>query len=223
MYKTKKIISAIGCLIMLTSVASAHPGRTDANGGHWDQETGEYHYHHGYPAHQHNNGVCPYELEEEPEPSPAIAAARAAVAASGEAELADNDYGPEAEEDFETKREAYTSGYEDGKEGGYDQAHDDGYNEGYDQGEEDGYNQAYDDGYNEGYEEGYDRGLAAGRSAPDNDIIDRSELAAPRTVTNPDKKYDVEKNLYLICPAIIVGLLVIFCLIELIKDKLKNR
>ena len=39
----------------------AHSGGTDSNGGHYDRSTGEYHYHHGYPAHQHINGVCPYE------------------------------------------------------------------------------------------------------------------------------------------------------------------
>ena len=27
--------------------ALAHPGRTDANGGHTNKKTGEYHYHHG--------------------------------------------------------------------------------------------------------------------------------------------------------------------------------
>lgn len=41
-----------------------HPGRTDEDGGHTDHSTGEYHYHHGYPAHQHPDGVCPYENEE---------------------------------------------------------------------------------------------------------------------------------------------------------------
>lgn len=63
-YLTKRIITAAGCLLMLTSVASAHPGQTDANGGHWDNSTGEYHYHHGYPAHQHTNGVCPYDYDD---------------------------------------------------------------------------------------------------------------------------------------------------------------
>ena len=38
----------------------AHPGKTDSDGGHFDRSTGEYHYHHGYPAHQHENGTCPY-------------------------------------------------------------------------------------------------------------------------------------------------------------------
>ena len=48
----------------------AHPGRTDANGGHTDHDTGEYHYHHGYPAHDHydmdRDGVldCPYDFED---------------------------------------------------------------------------------------------------------------------------------------------------------------
>ena len=31
----------------------AHPGRTDGSGGHTDRSTGEYHYHHGYSAHDH--------------------------------------------------------------------------------------------------------------------------------------------------------------------------
>lgn len=43
----------------------AHPGRTDARGGHKDNKNasglGSYHYHcGGYPAHLHPNGVCPY-------------------------------------------------------------------------------------------------------------------------------------------------------------------
>ena len=41
--------------------AFAHSGNTDSNGGHYDRSTGQYHYHHGYPAHLHPNGVCPYE------------------------------------------------------------------------------------------------------------------------------------------------------------------
>lgn len=41
-----------------------HPGRTDEDGGHTDSSTGEYHYHHGYPAHQHPDGKCPYEDQE---------------------------------------------------------------------------------------------------------------------------------------------------------------
>jgi hypothetical protein len=52
------IIILIAMLFPLSTLA--HSGRTDANGGHYDKEAGEYHYHHGYPAHYHTNGKCPY-------------------------------------------------------------------------------------------------------------------------------------------------------------------
>lgn len=50
---------------LMVIVAEAHSGRTDANGGHKDNKNvsglGSYHYHcGGYPAHLHENGVCPY-------------------------------------------------------------------------------------------------------------------------------------------------------------------
>lgn len=57
----KKIFMLIMIIILLISpIVYAHPGKTDSNGGHFNHSTGEYHYHHGYPAHQHPNGVCPY-------------------------------------------------------------------------------------------------------------------------------------------------------------------
>lgn len=40
------IILAFGLCVSLM----AHPGRTDANGGHFNRKTGEYHYHNGGPA-----------------------------------------------------------------------------------------------------------------------------------------------------------------------------
>ena len=62
----KKIIPLFTLLIILafSSMVYAHPGRTDENGGHYDRSTGEYHYHHGYPAHQHENGICPYNYDD---------------------------------------------------------------------------------------------------------------------------------------------------------------
>lgn len=52
-------------LIILCSIGMLfHSGRTDEDGGHTDSSTGEYHYHHGYPAHQHPDGKCPYEDQE---------------------------------------------------------------------------------------------------------------------------------------------------------------
>lgn len=53
------------CLVLsFFSPASAHPGGTDEYGGHYNRSTGEYHYHHGYPAHQHINGTCPYDFDD---------------------------------------------------------------------------------------------------------------------------------------------------------------
>lgn len=44
--------------------AFAHPGGLDAQLGHYDNNTGEYHFHHGYPAHEHINGICPYDFDD---------------------------------------------------------------------------------------------------------------------------------------------------------------
>lgn len=52
-------------LLLLASPVSAHPGRTDANGGHYDHSDGSYHYHHGYSAHQHAGGTCPYNFDDQ--------------------------------------------------------------------------------------------------------------------------------------------------------------
>ena len=56
--KTKFILCII-FLFLLNIQAFAHPGRTDSDGGHWNHSSGEYHYHHGEPAHDHVNGRCP--------------------------------------------------------------------------------------------------------------------------------------------------------------------
>ena len=60
----KKLILFFLCLIMCVVVSFAHPGGTDSNGGHYNRSTGEYHYHHGYPAHQHTDGLCPYDFDD---------------------------------------------------------------------------------------------------------------------------------------------------------------
>ena len=56
----RKIALFLLLLTLLCIPAAAHSGGTDENGGHINHSTGEYHYHHGYPAHQHDGGVCPY-------------------------------------------------------------------------------------------------------------------------------------------------------------------
>ena len=58
-------LSEIILIIILIITASAHPGRTDSNGGHRDNKNqsglGEYHYHcGGYPANLHSVEGCPY-------------------------------------------------------------------------------------------------------------------------------------------------------------------
>lgn len=42
-----RFILAVLVVIALSSMAFAHPGKLDKNGGHYDKETGEYHYHKG--------------------------------------------------------------------------------------------------------------------------------------------------------------------------------
>lgn len=62
----KKVLALFVSFSMMfgTVPAYAHSGRTDSAGGHHDYNNvsglGSYHYHHGYPAHLHKNGVCPY-------------------------------------------------------------------------------------------------------------------------------------------------------------------
>lgn len=65
----RKMLLTVGALLAAVGLccagAFAHSGGTDANGGHWNHKTGEYHYHHGYPAHQHTNGICPYDYDDQ--------------------------------------------------------------------------------------------------------------------------------------------------------------
>lgn len=56
-------------LLSLALPVLAHSGRTDSSGGHYNRSTGEYHYHHGYSAHQHPDGVCPYRVSATPKPT----------------------------------------------------------------------------------------------------------------------------------------------------------
>lgn len=67
--KKKKYPLLIGVLITfcLMSVLNvfAHPGRTDASGGHWNHSTGEYHYHTGeYAGRNQSSSNTSSKLEE---------------------------------------------------------------------------------------------------------------------------------------------------------------
>lgn len=61
----RRVILLVICLALLLSPASAHSGGTDSKGGHYDHSTGDYHYHHGHPAHDHDGGVCPYDFDDQ--------------------------------------------------------------------------------------------------------------------------------------------------------------
>lgn len=71
----KKIICKLLPLLLVFTLmpltVSAHNGKTDAYGGHYDRSTGEYHYHHGFPAHQHydtdgdGSQDCPYDYADQ--------------------------------------------------------------------------------------------------------------------------------------------------------------
>ena len=63
--KLRKITAILLSVMLSAGSVYAHPGKTDANGGHHDYKNksglGSYRYHcGGYPAHLHPNGVCPY-------------------------------------------------------------------------------------------------------------------------------------------------------------------
>lgn len=62
--KLASIALSIAIVFCLLSPVNAHSGRTDGSGGHRDNKNasglGSYHYHHGYSAHLHPNGICPY-------------------------------------------------------------------------------------------------------------------------------------------------------------------
>lgn len=70
--KRRMLFASLAALlaVLLALPVLAHPGRTDSKGGHYDHSDGTYHYHHGYPAHQHRDldgdGKldCPYDFDD---------------------------------------------------------------------------------------------------------------------------------------------------------------
>ena len=63
--KKSAVLSILSVLLITLIIpVFAHPGSLDENGGHYDRSTGEYHYHHGYSAHQHENGECHYDFHD---------------------------------------------------------------------------------------------------------------------------------------------------------------
>lgn len=64
------ICFAVCLFSLIVAPVFAHPGKTDSKGGHTNHSTGEYHYHHGYSAHDHydmdGDGTvdCPYDFDD---------------------------------------------------------------------------------------------------------------------------------------------------------------
>lgn len=63
--RQKRIWLASILIFLLSFPVYAHPGKTDSSGGHYVEGTTIYHYHHGYPAHYHTNGKCPYGFDDQ--------------------------------------------------------------------------------------------------------------------------------------------------------------
>ena len=58
---TRAVFFVLVIAVLLSPGVFAHSGGTDGHGGHYVGGTNNYHYHHGYPAHQHEDGLCPYD------------------------------------------------------------------------------------------------------------------------------------------------------------------
>ena len=117
----KRLTSFFSLFLLLLAVplvVFAHSGGTDANGGHYDSSTGEYHYHHGYPAHQHPNGVCPYDYDDKADQG-------------GGSDLSGDSIAAALTEAHELQDKAYQDGYDEGEDAGYTSGHSDGYHKGY--------------------------------------------------------------------------------------------
>ena len=76
----KRTIFALALIAMIAAsgLALAHPGRTDAYGGHWDHQKGTYHY--------HNNGTG-YKAFATPKPSTKKSSSKTATFVEEAAEL----------------------------------------------------------------------------------------------------------------------------------------
>jgi hypothetical protein len=78
--KVRKFLLPILILLLFGTYVSAHPGSTDGDGGHFDHSSGEYHYHHGYPAHEHSDGECPYDFDDQENSSASFSSKKTATA-----------------------------------------------------------------------------------------------------------------------------------------------
>ena len=100
LYWMKKVANVFLIMLLMPSIVFAHSGGTDASGGH-NSPTG-YHYHHGYSAHQHTDGICPYEFNDATE----------------------HQYGSSYSSASKNSFSSYFEGYDKGKVAGFENAKD---------------------------------------------------------------------------------------------------
>ena len=157
------------------SYASAHPGRTDSNGGHtcrtncakWGLQTGEYHYHNGGGS-SSSSGSKSTTTTSPPKPSYS---------------QADVDEG---------KTLGKSNGYEDGYSRSTSNSVTDTGNEGFQK----GYVAGYEAGYNEGLKKIKEEDIAAGTSAGENDGKSALREGADQEVSTNDSNSADWNNAY---------------------------
>lgn len=133
--KKNKISGLIISMLLVTNIATpvlAHSGRTDASGGHRDTKNksglGSYHYHHGFEAHLHPGGVCPF--------------------SGGNATTSGGNTTKDTQKEKTTARQSgYKSGYNDGYAGERNLP----------VANESKYPEEYEEGYKDGYQKGADK------------------------------------------------------------------
>lgn len=154
----RKLICIAAVLALLTSAASAHPGQTDSQGGHYDHSTGEYHFHHGYPAHQHTDGVCPYDFDDRTgmnSGSPGNSGAYSSADIPDDYSRGYYDGMTAAKtEEYMNSSDSYDDAYDYGYNAGLESGYETGYEDGLQTARAEEYNSAREKGYDEGYQEG---------------------------------------------------------------------
>lgn len=141
------------------TVAEAHPGRTDANGGHycrtnceqWGLGYGEYHYHNGGGGSSSSSSSSSSVSTSNYQAQQAEAERQRQAEAQRQAEEAERQrIAQEQAQNEASKKEGHDNGYSIGKDQGYNQkTYDDSTGN---------TNAYYIEGYKEGYKTGYDEG-----------------------------------------------------------------
>lgn len=145
------LLSVVLAFSILLLPALAHSGRTDSNGGHYNRTTGEYHYHHGYPAHQHDP-YCPYQNKDNTSTnSTSNKNTTGSTKPAGTTNSTGSTVKPSTSSNNKNQyvpQNEYQRGYLDG------------YKKGLAQGDD----KKYDSGLQEGIEIGFDSGFSQGKS-----------------------------------------------------------